>query len=213
MFGSLVLMQLGAVLMLMAYITTPNHADVHGLCYHQKPHWCPWPVLPPKVMWMSVGCAAAWGHVDISGLSVVCTAARHLVDAHGLGCCWNLYWYPWSMLSWRACRCSWPVLSLKAIMVSVAHALPEGYVDDRDLYVHHSQMEVFGTCWCWRACGWLRSVLLPETTWKPVIHASAHYKGQGSYFCSGIDDYRCTVEKKGHRKLLWQPLLTQSSQK
>lgn len=50
-------------------------------------------------------------------------------------------------------------------------------------------------CCCQKSCG------------KPWFHALAHFKEQGSDFCNYSDDYRHTVEKKAHGRLLWQPLL------
>jgi hypothetical protein len=44
------------------------------------------------------------------------------------------------------------------------------------------------------------SVLFPGTTKKSMIHTLTDCKGQGSYFCIGINDCRLTVEK-GHRGL------------
>lgn len=35
----------------------------------------------------------------------------------------------------------------------------------------------------------------PDTMWKFIIHVLADCRGQGSYFYSGIDGYRLTVEK------------------
>lgn len=49
-------------------------------------------------------------------------------------------------------------------------------------------------------------MLLPKTICKSIIQAPAHCKGQESYFCHGIDYCRFTVEKEGHRSLMWQPL-------
>lgn len=63
-------------------------------------------------------------------------------------------------------------------------------------------------------------MLMPETMWMPVVHAvtrdyvevhdsvcaPADWKGQESYFCSGINDCGLKVEKEGHRRLLRQLL-------
>lgn len=49
-------------------------------------------------------------------------------------------------------------------------------------------------------CLWF--VLLPEPTWKPVIHAPADYREQGSYLCSDISGCRHIVETEAHGRLL-----------
>lgn len=50
---------------------------------------------------------------------------------------------------------------------------------------------------------YLWSVLSPKTTWKSLFQL---WLGQGSYFYSGISDYRLTVKKERHRNFLWPPL-------
>lgn len=59
-------------------------------------------------------------------------------------------------------------------------------------------------CWNRRLCSWL--MLSAEIMWKPMTHAPADYKEQGSYFCSDIDDFRHIIEKEGHGRLLWKLL-------
>lgn len=44
----------------------------------------------------------------------------------------------------------------------------------------------------------LCSVFPPETMWKSMIHAAAGFYGQGSFFCSGVDDYRLINENERH---------------
>lgn len=66
----------------------------------------------------------------------------------------------------------WPVLSQETTLRSVAH------VDTRD------QVDFLDPCW-----------LSPETRCKSLIHVPADCKGQGSFFCHGIDDRRVTIEK------------------
>lgn len=39
--------------------------------------------------------------------------------------------------------------------------------------------------------------ILPESMQKPRICALNDCGGQGSYFCSGFDDYRHTIDKGG----------------
>lgn len=38
-------------------------------------------------------------------------------------------------------------------------------------------------------------MLSPETVWKSMTHAPVDCKGQGSSFCSGVDDCRFTAER------------------
>lgn len=74
------------------------------------------------------------------------------------------------------------------------------------IFIHSASIpetvKVHGLGYCLRPRGNLWSVLSPETMWKSVIHAAADYKGQGSYFSSGIDDGRLTVVNERHRKFL-----------
>lgn len=44
------------------------------------------------------------------------------------------------------------------------------------------------------------------TLWRPTIHVPENCKEQMSYFGSDMDDRRCTVEKEGRERFLWQPL-------
>lgn len=112
------------------------------------------------------------------------------------GTCWCL----WPMLPQRPPSCPWPMLQLRPMMVCRVHAVLEGSVDIYGLYCHQ------GAYWgSWH-------ILRPEVMWTPMVrtwkfmmHAHINYKGQGSYFCSGIDDCRLTVEKESYRRLLWQP--------
>lgn len=46
-----------SVLICVTQSTTKAHADA-----------CPWSILPPEAMLVPVGCAAAWDHIDLSGL-------------------------------------------------------------------------------------------------------------------------------------------------
>lgn len=50
------------------YITTKNYEDVYSLYCHLKPCCCPWPVLPPRPMMVSVTWAVAETHVNVCGL-------------------------------------------------------------------------------------------------------------------------------------------------
>lgn len=59
------------------------------LCFHCSPGlgWCPWTMLPLKVIKMSAVCAASWSHVDV----------------HRQGCFWDPYLYQRSFCSQGLC--------------------------------------------------------------------------------------------------------------
>lgn len=52
-----------------ARVTTQGHADDHGLCYHLKPCWCLWSILPLESVLRSVTLANTGGQVDVCILS------------------------------------------------------------------------------------------------------------------------------------------------
>lgn len=122
----------------------------------------------------------------------------------------------------RACWCLRPVLAMKALKMLVVCVLPvpmlmsmgrpaaEGILMSMTcvlaeacavvcaLYCHH--VEVCGTCWlCVEACD-------PCSAWL---------KGQGSYFCSGIDNTDVQLKKRDIEGLWDNPYLypTHCSQK
>lgn len=146
--------------------------------------WCLWPMLPLKAWWMSVFCVATWSHVDV----------------YVLGYHRGPYWCLWPVLPRRPCWCPWPVLPPRVKMVSMACAV-----------LTRDHVEVRSTCWHWRPCGCPWSMLLPKTMCKCMIRVPADCKGQRNYFCS--IDYRFTIEKEGHRRLLWHPLSSLTSKK
>lgn len=154
-----------------------------GLCCHQRLWWC----LDPCCQW-----GHDWVHGPIvDGICVDVTTEGH-VDIYSL-CC-----------SLRPCWCLRAMLQLRAILMWMACAATQR------------------RCWClwldclqgpclspwssWSQGPYLSSVLLPETMWKPIILAPTDCEVQGGYFCCDMDDYRCTVEREGHGRLLWQPL-------
>lgn len=70
------------------------------------------------------------------------------------------------------------------------------------------QAEVCLTWWPGRPCGWSRSVLLTESTWKSTVHTATDCEGQGSCFCIVINDSKCMHNwEEEHKRLLWQPSL------
>lgn len=65
--GSVILLQLGAVLMSMACVTIKGHADVHGLYCHLKPYGCPLARLPLGALWVSMAYAATGDYAEVHG--------------------------------------------------------------------------------------------------------------------------------------------------
>lgn len=136
---------------------------------------------------LSCALTSAGGHVDVHGHVTtkghahvkVSAATWDYVDVLSLCCCWRLWWCPWS------------VQLKKAILMSVVCTVTRNHT------------EVHDTCRHWTPCGCPYSMLSPETICKSMIHAPTYCKGQGSYSCHGIDFCRCTVEKEGHKSLLW----------
>lgn len=55
---------------------------------------------------------------------------------------------------------------------------------------------IHGSCSILRPYECLWSVLSPETMCKSMIHVPLDCKGKGSYFCSGINASRLTVDKR-----------------
>lgn len=181
----------------MVWVTTQGHLDVNALCCYRQSCWI---MMQPEVVLMSMahvtmevhldfpGLAAAWSHDGIYG-SCCCGVER--VDVSGL-CC-----------HLRSCWSFGPMLSPRALMVSVAHAATVDLVDVHGLCCH--QRSYWGP---WHTLMW-------ETTWKFVVcnvtrnhvkvHncASAHCKGWEGYFCNGICNCRLSVKKEGYRRLLW----------
>lgn len=168
--------------------------DVSVLHCHLMPSWYPWPMsmqmsmLLPEAVLISIGHDATEVHINVDSL------CSHL----------------------RPGWCLWAGLPLGTILVLLACAVP-GHIDVCVLCCSK------GPCWCpWSVLPMetmLRSLELDNSWdhWMSVIldvsrcHVEIHdpysheCKGQGSYFYSGITDCILTVEKKGHRRLLWQP--------
>lgn len=136
-------------------VTINGHMDIHGLCCHLKPCWCP---------------CATKGHVDAHGLccqqvsywglwscisqgaklmSVVQVTTESHADICSLGCCLNPCSCLWAGLlletigihglyyHQRPCRGPWYVLTPEARWVFIVHAVP-GY-----------PVEVHDPCSCW----------------------------------------------------------------
>lgn len=51
----------------MTLLNKESSADDCGPCYHQRPHGCPWSLLPPEAILMPVACAAIEGHDGVCG--------------------------------------------------------------------------------------------------------------------------------------------------
>lgn len=47
---------------------------------------------------------------------------------------------------------------------------------------------------CTEAEDHVDAVLSQEYVWKSMIHVLGNCKGQGNYFCGGIDGFRCSWE-------------------
>lgn len=99
---------------------------------------------------------------------------------------------------------SWPGQLLEVMLISVAWAVimvsmvlssAEDFVDVCGLYCTVSVLTL-------EAYGCPRLMPSPETMWKLMICAPACCKGQGSVFCSGIDDFRLKIENERCCKLL-----------
>ena len=117
-------------------------ADIHDLCYHQRPRGCWWSVLSPMSMlilmehtgghidvgglghhlklWRCLIHAAAWGHVWLRGP----TASQYSVDVCGQ-CCHQ-----------KACGCPWSRLPLKSMFMFMGLTSTGVHVDVNDLHSH-----------------------------------------------------------------------------
>lgn len=69
------------MLMSLARVATKGHTGVNGLL---------WSVLPPKIMWMSLACAASRSHADLGSMlmSVTLSAATNHVKLND-PCCFT----------------------------------------------------------------------------------------------------------------------------
>jgi hypothetical protein len=101
------------------------------------------------------------------------------------------------------------MLPPEAILVSVVHAAARAVLVSmvraatRD-HVGWSLL-LSGGCMFSGPCLW--SMLPLETMWKSMLCAASVCHGQGSFFCSGGDNWRLITENERHWRLLWQPLL------
>lgn len=125
----------------------------------------------------------------------------------------------WYCFVLELCWCSWPMLPVRTLQMSMVYAATQGDVDVCGQccwlgsylglwsYCKHSHVDMsyFHQSPFWGP--W--HMLMPKTMWMSMIHALTGCKGQGSSFFSGINDCRHTVEKEEHRRLLWQPLSLQ----
>lgn len=140
---------------------------------------CQWSMLLSEDMLISQD--ATWDHVDVLGKATL-IAGRGYIDVPGLCCHLRLWCWPW------------PLLQQRTVLISGVCTASGDQVEDCD------------TCWGWRVCGCPWSMLSSETLWKPMIYAPPDCNGQGNNFHSGINGWRLTAEKKGHGRLLWQPI-------
>lgn len=193
-----------------------SHVRVYGPCCCQRPCWCTWPVLLPEAMlmylrltrtisvcvcdpvasrdcvdthgprfhqspWKCSFCAASWSHVDVHGLFCprgyedVPAAMEGHVGLYGLASAVRVLGEITGCVGAGGGRC---------LFVSLAGVTTESHVD------------VYDPCFQLKPClcPWL--VLYPETMWRSMIHAATEYKGQGNFFCGGINDRKLTVENE-----------------
>lgn len=146
-------------------------------------------------MRISVVCAATWNHVDFRG---PCGHRQHVGDHSPDGAGGFVDLHSPSYHNGHVDICSL-VLPPKVMLKSMAGLLwgwrpwpmlPLG------LWCCPWPMLQWGSCW------YLWSTLLPETMMSPKTMWKSHCR-QGRYFCSDINDYRLTVEKVRHKRLLW----------
>jgi hypothetical protein len=140
MFRSLFCAATGACAYVLSCAPTWSHVDVCGLCYHgrpcdvwvqcfylklcwyQGPHWCMWPVLPPKAMMMSLVSDTAKGRGPC-WYSWSAATGSHTDD---YGSCWHH----------TPCRCSWSMLLLAVMGKGVYFAV---VVDDFRITVENKR--------------------------------------------------------------------------
>lgn len=143
------------------------------------------------LMWVAL--EAAWGHVDVRSLCCLweLSLSSWFCSSWGpcwspdLCCHWRLFGYLWSVLlpPLAPYWCTWPVLPWRPCCC-------------RRLW-----------CCLWSVLLSQWQVLMPETMQKSMIHAVALSKEQISYFVSDSNGCRCTVEKGGHGRHMWEYLL------
>lgn len=127
-----------------AQVTTKSHRDVHSLCCHLKPCWCPCCFYP---LLMCLTCTSTRGHVDICCLW--CHLRSLLVSTFllWLGDVWfhwpvTLLKGKWISFVWcvtwnhvavhgpycpfRLCWYAWPLLSLEVVLMTIVFATNEG---------------------------------------------------------------------------------------
>ena len=90
-------------------------------------------------------------------------------------------------------------------MVSVVSG---GHIDVCGLFCNLRPYWCLWSCCAQGTCGymWLGCHQKPCRSPCSMVHAAADNKGQGSFFCSGIDDCRFTTESERHRRLCDNPL-------
>lgn len=129
-------LQWGWVMLIsMAQDTTKSHRDVHSLCSHLKPCWCPscfYPLL----------------------ICLTCTSTQGLVDICCLWChlstCWSLHFcFGWGMCdfigqwhSWRPNGYPLSEVLPEIVLLSMGLAASLGHVEMHDHYCH------LRSCWC-----------------------------------------------------------------
>lgn len=207
--------------------------DFCGLWYHQslwsvllrRPWWCQWPILLSRAMRVSIVHAVPDNYTAAQSLSchwrpcgglrsllsmkfmwmaVVCAAAWTVLMflTWWLYCCKGPYWCLWPM-SQRPCWWPWPVLQLKAMMVSVAHATIKGHVGAHGLYCYQRpcwapwhvlmQESMCDVCGHVNVCGPCCHQEMCESPWSVLLLT---VKDKEAILQWLINDFRQTVEKK-----------------
>lgn len=180
-----VLPQPGSVLMFMTHVVLKGHVDVHGLCCHLKPCWCPWAMGPLETILTWVSCAGGHGGIQTHAASEGHTES--VVPKLGL------FWYCGSCYHQMLRGGSWSMLQPETILMSEGYAASRRYFDVRHLWcLWGPSLGLWSYC-SQEPCLW--SMLLPETMRKPMIHAPTDCKRQDSYFGHDIDDCRCSQER------------------
>lgn len=113
---SVVLLQLGSMLISVAQVTTEGHEDIHSLCYILNPCWCSWAVLL---------LGSYWGGRPTLPLEVMVMSWYIHDSGQGLSlrsCC-----------SWGECWCLWPIWYGRYYSQRWIHILPNEAVKPASL--------------------------------------------------------------------------------
>lgn len=142
---SMVLHQLGALLMLLAQVTTKGHRiplvcavrwghpDLHRPSCHQEPCWCKRPAVLSEAMMMSMSVLLL---MAMSGSMILWQVGQD--------------WGTYPMLPMKTICLSF-VLPCVVMLTAMAHAATRVHIDLTGLYCHMGSFWCLGLCCCWRA--------------------------------------------------------------